>query len=581
MSLRSTVGVGVVGFLGCAVLAPVTVRAQAPGTVVLRAVDGEGRPVMDLKPADVSVRVDGRQREVTNLELVQPAARKPGGGASAHTPPLPAPYASNATAGGSAAREFLIAVDDDGIAPGRDSVVREAIDTLLSRLGPDDAVGVVSMRRGGPSLAPTTDHAAVRDTLGRMTATGSGSESTVDLGCRTKSVLAGMSSLLEGAPVTRTILLFSPGVTTPTGDQMRESLGRQQDADQAVCQVRQRDLDDLGRVAAASAAEVMIVFIPEAIANPAHLKTGEAGLENIAGTTDGEMIRMIGSAGAAMTRVAETAGIYYVATLEGSGGTARRVDARASRDGLRVSARPITAAPAAAGKATPREMIRVATAFTALPLRAAGFVSRQPGAKDHKVVALFEPQEPSAKLASAIVGLFDESGTLKAQWTAQPNELGRAPLVAALTAAPGRYRMRVAATDAAGQGGSVDYDLLVELPQAPPVTTSHMLLGVSQNGFSPRLAFTAADAAAIGFLEVYGVNKDAKIEALFEIVKPDGEVLGSGQGTVGAGPGDDARIVYGGFGIATLEPGDYTMRATLSVDGRQAGVARRTLRKLP
>jgi hypothetical protein len=56
--------------------------------------------------------------------------------------------------------------------------------------------------------------------------------------------------------------------------------------------------------------------------------------------------------------------------------------------------------------------------------------------------------------------------------------------------------------------------------------------------------------------------------------------MGSGQGTVGAGAGDDARIAYGGFGIATLEPGDYTMRATINVDGKQAGVVTRTLRKL-
>jgi hypothetical protein len=107
-----------------------------------------------------------------------------------------------------------------------------------------------------------------------------------------------------------------------------------------------------------------------------------------------------------------------------------------------------------------------------------------------------------------------------------------------------------------------------------------MLLGVGQGGFSPKLAFTSADAAVIGLVEVYGMAKDAKLETTFEVIKPSGEVLGSGQGTVGAGPSEDIRITYGGFGIATLEPGDYTMRATISVDGRQAGVLTRTLRKL-
>src|SRR5690606_11087221 len=126
-----------------------------------------------------------------------------------------------------------------------------------------------------------------------------------------------------------------------------------------------------------------------------------------------------------------------------------------------------------------------------------------------------------------------------------------------------------------GKGGTTDYDMVVELPEAAPLTRSHMLLGVGQGGFAPKLAFTAADAATIGFIELYGVSKDAKVDTSFEIVNADGEVLGSGQGTVGPGQGDDARIAYGGFGIATLAPGDYTMRATIHVDGKQAGVATR------
>jgi hypothetical protein len=225
-------------------------------------------------------------------------------------------------------------------------------------------------------------------------------------------------------------------------------------------------------------------------------------------------------------------------------------------------------------------MIRTAAVFRDVAIRAAGFASRQQNAKELMVVALFEPEDPSVKLAAAAVGLFDQKGTLKAQWTAKPDELQRSPVAGALAVPPGKYRMRVAATDSSGKGGTTDYDLLVQLPEAPPITTSHMLLGVGQNGFAPKLAFTSADAAAIGFIELYGVPKDAKVEASFEILKADGEALGTGQGTVGPGKGEDARIAYGGFGIATLEPGDYTMRATITVDGKQAGVATRTLRKL-
>jgi hypothetical protein len=224
-------------------------------------------------------------------------------------------------------------------------------------------------------------------------------------------------------------------------------------------------------------------------------------------------------------------------------------------------------------------MIRAGTVYRDLPIRTGGFVSRQ-GPSELKVVVLFEPEDPATRLASAVVGLVDDKGTVKAQWTAQANDLARSPATAALTAAAGRYRLRVAAVDTSGKGGTTEDDFILQLTEMPPIRLSSMLLGVGQGGFSPKLAFTSADAAAIGYVEVYGTTKDAKVETTFEIVKPDGEVMGSGAGTVGAGSAEDARIAYGGFGIATLAPGDYTMRVTVSVDGKPAGIASRTLRKL-
>jgi len=559
---------------------------EGGGHVVVRAVTSDGTPVLDLNPGDVTLRIDGSERAIKSLELVRPSAGAAAGGEApspAASGSLPAPYTTNEAAGSAGGREFLIAIDDDGIAPGRDSLVRGAVENLMSHLPSSDAIGVVSLRRGGPRLAPTRDRTASNAALAKIVASGAVTESIVDFGCRTKAVLSGLASILDGAPANRTILLFSAGVTPPTGEQIRESLGKRKDADEAVCQVMQRDLDLVGRSAAASPAAVYVVFVPEAVANTEHLRTGEAGLENVAGVTGGEMIRMVGSAGTAMNRIAETAGFYYLASFEDRlPSEIRRVDARVNRDGVKVVARPVgEPAGATTGKAgSPRDMIRVATVYRDVTVRAAGFASRQPGTKDLKVVALFEPEDPSVKLTAAMVGLFDEKGALKAQWTAQPAELLRTPVVAALAAPPGKYRMRVAATDASGRPGTTDADVMVELPDAAPLTHSHMLLGVGQGGFAPKLAFTSADAAAIGFIELYGVSKDAKIDVTFEILKGDGEVLGSGQGTVGAGPGDDARIAYGGFGVATLEPGDYTMRATITVDEKQAGVVTRTLRKL-
>jgi hypothetical protein len=583
---RSALVLIAVGIAATIIVADARSQAQT-GTsqVIVRAVNRDGRPVLDLKPGDVSVRVDGADREVKALELVRPAE---GNAAPAAPTPtaapasnLPPPYATNAggDSGPSSGREVLLLVDDEGIAPGREEPVRQAITTLVGALTPSDRVGLMAMKQGGLNVPPTTQHAAVVSALPKIIAIGSSSETANSLACRTKVMLGTLGGLLRGAQPQRTIVLFSPGMAPVSADTMRTGSNS---GDASLCQIRSNDLEELTRTAATSPAELFVVYHSDGMANSANLSNAQAGLENVTGTSGGEMLRLTGTGEIAAKRIADSAGYYYLATLEGtSNAPARRVDARVSREGLRVSARPVTAAPATAtGKAgTPREMIRVATVYRDVVVRAAGFVSRQPGASDLKVVTLFEPDDPSVKLTAAMVGLFDEKGSLKAQWTAQPNELSRSPIVAALAAAPGKYRVRVAATDVSGKGGTTDFDLAVQLPEAPPVKISTMLLGVGQGGFAPKLAFTSSDAAAIGLIEIYNVPKDAKVETTFEILKRD-EVMGSGQGTVGAGPGEDARIAYGGFGVATLEPGDYTMRATINIDGKPAGTTTRTLRKL-
>ncbi|HJR60285.1 MAG TPA: hypothetical protein VJ813_12820 [Vicinamibacterales bacterium] len=584
-SIRFLTAVGSAAMVATATAA--SAAAQAP-QVVVRAVSNDGQPVLDLKPGDVTVRTDGKTREVKSLELVRPSAAAPAPAPAAAPaaptlPPssLPPPFATNAAApaapGGG--REFLIAIDDEGIGTGRDQPVRDAIAKLLTTLSPADRVGVVTMKQGGFSMAPTTDHAAIEAALPKIITTGSARESAMDLACRTKVMLNSIGGFLTGAPPQRSIVLFSAGMA-----QSNEAVQNRLAAESGVCLIRTADLDELRRTASGSPAELFIVYHTEGLANPSNLTISQAGLENIAGATGAEFIRMSSTPDAAVARISRTAGIYYLATLDDAGGAAgRSVEVRVSRDNVRASGRPVAggaAAPTAAKAGTPRDMIRVATVFRDVPIRAAGFVSRQAGATDLKVVALFEPEDPSNKLTAAMIGLFDQKGNLKAQWTAQAAELARSPVIAALTAAPGKYRMRVAASDASGNGGTTDYDLNVELADAPPLKLSNMLLGVGQGGFAPKLAFTSADAAAIGFIEIYDVAKDAKLETVFEILKADGEVMGTGQGTVGAGSGDDARIAYGGFGIATLEPGDYTMRTTITIDGKQAGIATRTLRKL-
>ena len=141
--------------------------------------------------------------------------------------------------------------------------------------------------------------------------------------------------------------------------------------------------------------------------------------------------------------------------------------------------------------------------------------------------------------------------------------------------------MRVAVTTATGAGGTVDYELIAALHDAAPLKMSTMLIGVAEKGFIPQLQFKPSDAQAVGYLELYNVPKGANVTAQFELAENESAPpLGNAPGTIAPGNGDDARIAYGGFAIAALQPGDYVMRATISVDGKVVGRATRTLRKV-
>ena len=582
---RRLLSLALVPALCAATTAPVTAQGERH-QVIVRAVTADRQPVLDLKPSDLTLRIDGRDRSIVALELVTPASASGSAPAIASSSTLAPPYSTNTgdAASPKGTREFVIAIDDEGIAPGREQPVRAAVTALLNSLGPGDAVGLAGLKSGGMRFAPTTNHASVREALGRIVAMGTVNESANDLGCRTKTVLAGIGGLLQNASPARTVVVFSAGVGTPTGETIRANLGKEADAMAAICQVYQRDLDELGRIALGSPAALSVVFVPEALGHSTNRGTVEAGLENVAGVAGGEFIRMAGT-DAVVTRIAQTAGIYYVAHIDGISSGARRIDARVVREGIDVTARPAPSPETAASSGTPpastKEMMSTATTFNALPLRSNGFVSRQPGSQDLKVTVLFEPSVPGTKLAAGVVGLYDHNGTLKAQWSAQGNELTRLPVLGALTIAPGRYRMRVAAMSADGKPGTTDTEINAQLTDVGPLKAGALLVGGNPASFSPQLEFTSQDAAVVGVFELYGVTAANKVEVTFELAKDAaGPPLGSTRGTVGNGSGPDARLVFGGFGLAPVEPGDYVLRAVVSVDGASAGRVLRTIRKV-
>jgi hypothetical protein len=193
---------------------------------------------------------------------------------------------------------------------------------------------------------------------------------------------------------------------------------------------------------------------------------------------------------------------------------------------------------------------------------------------------VLDSPEPDVQFTQAVFGIIDERDKLVAQWTANDRERGTTPVVTAGESAPGTYRLRVAAIDEAGRRGTAEFPLIAQLTEAGTLTTSGLALGVSRDGsFTPKMVF-GSDQAAVTYLEIYGrAPKPDSVTVRIEVAATvDGRALVTAAARI-VPQQDDRRIMIGAVPIAALAPGDYVVRAIISVDGRPVGRVFRTLRK--
>jgi len=540
---------------------------SAPVRLQFRAIGADGSPVLDLAQGDLTLKIDGKPRQIGSISLHRPGGTDTGR-------PLPPPYATNAN--GASARTLQLLVDDDSIAPGREAPFKQALQRLVAELSAGDRVGL-STPQARVMLAPTADRTIINQTIDRLVGQGHTSESDADIACRTTSLLKALGGVIANASVApTTIAVFSAGIMGPSVQmaQIGKSSGE--------CLVRTDDFQNLSRVAAAAPVEVYLFHLMEGLTTSSSAQT--AGFESLAGAVNGEFVRVGTDASASLSKLLRETSAYYEAQFqaepEDRNGQSHRVELRTARDRVRLRTRPALAIPKAAAAArSPQDLLRAQAESRDLPLRLTGYAARNPGSDDVKIMAMFEAMD-AAPLKAASVALFDEKNTLKRQWTAQPADLARRPVMAALSAPHGTYRLRVAAVDGTGRVGTADLDMTAEITRADPLRLSALVMGVQENGaFAPRLEFTN-ELAAIGLLEIYGVPKTGDVVVTLDVLPSETEApLASAPTQITRTKTEDMLIAFGGFDIAGLPPGDYLMRATVTLDGKPVGRVMRTLRK--
>ncbi len=130
--------------------------------VDVSAVDGNGRPIRDLKAEDFDLRVDGKPRRIVSAQFVTVDAN-----VEAAAAPLPtaAFYSSNAeTSGG---RLIMIVVDRGSITAGRSKNVIDTASKFVAHLNRADRVALASIPRG-PQVDFTADHRLVQRLLSQV-----------------------------------------------------------------------------------------------------------------------------------------------------------------------------------------------------------------------------------------------------------------------------------------------------------------------------------------------------------------------------------------------------------------------------
>ena len=572
------------------VIAAGVLRAEPPRTVQqgggllvdFLAVGVNGQAVPDLKPADVSIKVGGKQRTVASLEFKKTDS---GGGATAApaAAAVPPPFAVNGGGGSEGGRRLLILIDNESLRTGTERAIRDSLDQVLSQLGPNDHVAFSVAPRDTVQLGFGAGVPAVRAAVAKFAGIRPANPTDAESACRSRDSLVMLRTMLDslaGSEAPTSVLFISSGLTIAGNIGSNASGNR--NATSLTCEVLTEHYTGVAAGVANGRANLYVAQGDDS-------NTGrDNGLENLAGVgAAGGVLRAVPGG---LTRIlAENSG-YYIATLQPESsdkpGQMAKLEVRALREGVTARARADVSMKMSGNRTlgksmSPREMVATTAPFNDLQLRATAVAQRGTNGK-MAIIALAEPVDPAVKLTQ-VTAVLVAPGAPKAAFarTLEEKELTGRPLPIGLVADPGKYRMRIAAVDSTGKSGAVDYDLDASLtPTGPLMLGQVMLVGPRGEGFSPQLIFSNEPEIA-AYVEIYGPVATSKIAAKIDIAAtPDGKAIVEGP-VGGSGTNEpDKFSLNAKLAIKDLPPGDYVVRVTVQAEGSPEAKVMRTMRKI-
>jgi VWFA-related protein len=596
--------------------------------VDVNVVDGDSRPVADLRSPEFSVSVDGKPRKVVSSEFIRDDS--PAGNTGFKEDPY---VATNTNRPGG--RLIAVVIDQNNITAGRTRDVILSLRKFIEQLPAGDRVALLAIPSPGPAVEFTTNRqrlyqalAAVRGTddisvdrhdvgdaealaltqhgdevtirrlVERECATGTDSSCVTELELEADRIVQRIRSRANESFYSLAALLTNLGEAQGTKSMVFVSQG-------FILDDVQGKTAQLAQTAAESRVNINVVLLDQLPGDASSSRKSktmredrelrEEGLNALAGRTRGAIFQVTSTPEIAFDRITrEMAGHYLLGvepTQKDRDGKAHQIRVQVRRSGAVVRARREFRFTSRAADTRAREdqvasLLRSPAAATDLPMRLASYVFQDPESfKDKLLVAVEVDPSVAAGTADLMMGfvLFDESG--KAVTSGRERKIytfkGAEPVEYnfAITVAPGNYVLRFASIDSSGKRGSLEHDVRVWQTAAPTVTVGDLMLGRvdpgSRGGALTPVVNTRIDNGQVAiYTEVYSGRADAlnDVSVTMEVAESeDGPALLHAPAAMMPrieGAGRQAAVV---IPVTALPPGRYFGRAVVTAAGQVVG----------
>lgn len=542
----------VIPLLALTTVSPLQAR-QSPAVTTMDVVvtTKDGRPVADLKAGDFVIRLNGRTQTITNIRTLRPAA-------GAVREGLPLPYATNT---GTVGQTTAILVDVARLPRARAGALQTGLRELTTALSSSDRLALIPLAGDARPVDFTTTHERVVDAAAALPLGDGPSRDRGDDEDAVEAVLGalGRASVMLGAePGVKTLVL----VTEPfvVSGRLRQSI------------------QALGELAARNRIALYVAMPQTAAVAPGN------GVHALAAGTGGVVVPL-GSWATIATLEQGRVEVSLARDEDLDEGHTARALVAATRDGISVRSTPFVFVPANVvdGLDSLKDMLRQSRTYTDLPLRLAAYPVLHTDRSSIRLLIIGDTVEPDRGLAWSEFGMFTPDGRMTAQWSETGDALAQRPFISGVIATEGQYRLRWAGSELSGRRGTVDIDVDARFTSAGAFRLSALMLGrLTADTFVPALE-PAADATSVEwYAEVYGDLADGQTltSRLDVATSSTGNPLSTTEGRVLTSPDPARRAMTGRVDVSALPPGDYLFRATLIVNGTDAGTVLRTYRKV-